>query len=95
MVSIYWDLEEQYGKDPTIDELHIFEKTDTSFIFYERKKVLPGPVTVQRDSLSKFTLIDKGDGKKLLITVSVKRDDLMPEKEGVIRMDIYKSQLFE
>jgi hypothetical protein len=95
MISAYWDFEEQYGKDPTMDELHIFEKTDTSFICYERRKLLPGPVTAQRDSLSKYTLIDKGDGKKILITVSVKRDDLMPEKEGVFRMDIYKSQLFE
>ena len=95
MIGLYWDLEEQYGKDPTMDELHIYEKTDTSFICYSRRKVLPGPVTVQRDSLVKVTLIDKGDGKQILITASVKRDDLMPEKEGVFRMDMYKSQLCE
>ena len=89
-----WNLEDQYKNDPNFEELQVFEKTETDFILYSRRKPI-GPITTARDSLLKMTKVKRDDGKVLIITSSVKRDDLMPEKEGIIRMDHYKASLFE
>jgi hypothetical protein len=74
-------------------EMKVFEKKENSSIIYSEQKM---PMMMSnRDNLCLFERVKQQDGRLLFIVQSIKRDDLVPEKEGVIRMDFYKASMAE
>ena len=79
--------------DPNIIKMETFEKKDGYQILYIQSK-MPMMMT-NRDSLLSLEKIDKEDGRLLFVIRTVKRDDLMPEQEGFIRMEQCKASMSE
>lgn len=74
-------------------EFKVYEKSEKGLILYTRSK-MPALMT-GRDMMLQVKYVKQSDGRILYIMQSVDREDLVPKKPKVIRMDFFKASIAE